>query len=386
LAVVLATAAVASATTYTLTDLGILASTTGYDSYAMGVNDYGVVAGASCTSKGSSAKIVATTYTPGPGAAWVNIGTGFNTFTSTTGGTFATGINDNDQVAGWLRGTGGTNSNSFIYNTSTQTYTSIAAQPGVCNGVANQCGSDTTETASYTNAGPINSSGQIAGEYTNTAGNQYGFIWNGSSTTNVPQETAYVSGINNSGVVVGAYGSLTFSGFYYSGSGGGSVTTITKMAYPEAVVGNEVVGADYVALAGGGYGPEAAIYTLGNSSATYIGAIGTDTSSTAYAVSSSGTVVGQSYGAVQRAFIYNSGVMTDLNTLIPGGLGAFSELNVAMGISPNGEYIVGDGTIAATGYTHGFLLTAIPTPEPSTLLLAVSGIFGLLAYAWRKRI
>ena len=33
-------------------------------------------------------------------------------------------------------------------------------------------------------------------------------------------------------------------------------------------------------------------------------------------------------------------------------------MNVAYGISPNGQYIVGDGTVASTGYTYGFLLTA----------------------------
>ena len=75
--------------------------------------------------------------------------------------------------------------------------------------------------------------------------------------------------------------------------------------------------------------------------------------------------------------------MTDLNTLVQGGLGQFTELNIAYGVSPNGEYIVGDGTTSA-GYTQGFLLTAVATPEPSTLLLAVSGLMGLLACAWRK--
>ena len=31
------------------------------------------------------------------------------------------------------------------------------------------------------------------------------------------------------------------------------------------------------------------------------------------------------------------------------------------------------------------ILTVAPTPEPSTLLLAGTGLLGLLAYAWRKR-
>ena len=161
---------------YYVTDLGILASGTGYNSYAMGVNDYGVVVGGSTTSKASSAKVVATIYTPGPGAAWQNIGSGF---ASGAGGTFATGISDAGLVSGWLRintaGNGGPNNNqsdSFIYNTSTKTFTDIAAQPGVCYGVANQCGQDTFQTASYTYRDPINSSGQIVGEYNTTVGSE----------------------------------------------------------------------------------------------------------------------------------------------------------------------------------------------------------------------
>ena len=31
------------------------------------------------------------------------------------------------------------------------------------------------------------------------------------------------------------------------------------------------------------------------------------------------------------------------------------------------------------------IMTAVATPEPSTLLLAATGLLGLLAYAWRKR-
>ena len=27
----------------------------------------------------------------------------------------------------------------------------------------------------------------------------------------------------------------------------------------------------------------------------------------------------------------------------------------------------------------------VPTPEPSTIVLVAAGLFGLLAYAWRKR-
>jgi probable HAF family extracellular repeat protein len=373
LALVFATAGFASATMYTITDLGVLSG--GTQSYAMGVNDSGVVAGASRTAAGA-ASFRATIYT---GGAWVNIGSAFNS----SYGTFATGINDNGQVAGWLRGSGSTLIDSFIYNVNTQTYTTnIANQPGVANGVGNREGSDTYQVGSYTNAGPINSSGQIAGYYSSaTSGDNDGFIWNGSSTTAVTTPatdngTTLVSGINNSGVVVGSYmagQSPVASGFYFNGS----EHDINGMTYPEAIVGNTVVGTDY-------FSDDAEIYTLGGS-VTNIGTLSGDTGSVAYALSSGGTVVGTSYsGTLNRAFIYNNGVMTDLNTLI-SGTNPFSKINYAMGISPNGNYIVGNGTLTSNGDVHAFLLIAVPTPEPSTLLLAASGLVGLLAYAWRKR-
>ncbi len=368
-------AAAASATTYTLTDLGVLASGTGNNSYAEAVNDYGVVAGESDTSGNS--KIFPTTYTPGPGAAWFNIDSGSSTF-STLGG-YANGINDSGLVSCWKPGA---SAQTFVYNTNTSTYTNIGTQPGACNGATRVlCGCNSYYTGidnTYLNS--MNSSGEIVGEYLTAAGNLNGYIWNGSSTTDVPSPgTMSMTGINNSGVAVGNYqaGSNPIpTGFYYSG--GTALTSITDMAYPEAINGNAVVGGDQEA-------PgviEAAVYTLGNSSATYLGFLPGDSFSIAYSASSSGTVVG---AGTTDAFVYSNGVMTDLNTLVQGGLGPFSELNFACGISPNGEYIVGDGTIAATGYTHGFLLTATATPEPSTLLLAVSGLMGLLACAWRKR-
>ena len=65
----------------------------------------------------------------------------------------------------------------------TKTYTDIAAQPGVCNGVFNQCGQDTYQTGSFTNQGPINSSGQIVGQYTNSISYPNLFVYGGGSTS-----------------------------------------------------------------------------------------------------------------------------------------------------------------------------------------------------------
>ena len=74
--------------------------------------------------------------------------------------------------------------------------------------------------------------------------------------------------------------------------------------------------------------------------------------------------------------------MQDLNNLLASGSGTGWNLQYAYGVNNSG-HIVGYGTIG--GATHAFLLTPVPTPEPSTALLALAGLAGLLAYAWRKR-
>lgn len=55
------------------------------------------------------------------------------------------------------------------------------------------------------------------------------------------------------------------------------------------------------------------------------------------------------------------------------------------GTGPNISY-VGFGNYAHdSGYVKDFSLTVASTPEPSASVLLATGLFGLLAYAWRKR-
>ena len=69
--------------------------------------------------------------------------------------------------------------------------------------------------------------------------------------------------------------------------------------------------------------------------------------------------------------------MTDLNNLIAPSSGW--TLTDATAINDNG-WIVCDGTNG-----HTFLLTPVPVPEPSTLVLLAIGALGFLAFAWRRQ-
>ena len=85
----------------------------------------------------------------------------------------------------------------------------------------------------------------------------------------------------------------------------------------------------------------------------------------AYAVNSSGQIVGESYGSSfssLHAFVYRGSSMVDLNTLIPPNSGWV--LKEATDINDLGQ-IVGNGYYG--GFNRAFLLT--PVPEPGSWLI-----------------
>jgi len=53
--------------------------------------------------------------------------------------------------------------------------------------------------------------------------------------------------------------------------------------------------------------------------------------------------------------------------------------------NPGGYYAGGFGFTNSITVGGGFSCNAATTPEPSTIILAASGLIGLLCYAWRKR-
>ena len=101
------------------------------------------------------------------------------------------------------------------------------------------------------------------------------------------------------------------------------------------------------------------------------------------AISDSGVIVGNDSNTPWVNYNDTAAGMTVINSsLLAPGQGTGWTFQEAYGIDDNGD-IVMYSSDNASGKLEACMLT--PTPEPSALLLAVGGLAGLLAYAWRKR-
>jgi probable HAF family extracellular repeat protein len=112
-------------------------------------------------------------------------------------------------------------------------------------------------------------------------------------------------------------------------------------------------------------------------------------SSYAYGLNSAGDVVGYSWlrgGAAPHAFLFQDGVMLDLNGLIDPG--SSWVLTQAFAINGNGQ-IAGAGLL--DGVEHAFRLDYEPgfsdtasVPEPATWIVVFTGLLGARMKSWRK--
>lgn len=257
------------------------------------------------------------------------------------------GINNGGQIASGVFANDGTYYPA-IYDPQTQNITILGSLGGV--GFSGFAGI----------AQAINNYGQAVGYGYLPSGTRHAFLYEKGVIHDIGQGTSdsYAIAINDRGHVVGGGSNGAF--LYANG-----VTTLVRPfgsseTYAYGINnGGQVVGeyltADHTAF-------RAFIYHGGVS--TDIGSP-TSTETAAFAINDRGQVVGTTWPRPDEycrqcevrphAFIYENGVMTDLNSLLPAGSGW--ELNWALGINNSG-YITGYGMI--NGQYHAFLLQIAP--------------------------
>lgn len=317
------------------------------------------------------------------------------------GGSVARDINASGQVVGYASHGIGGGSHAFLYS------------DGVMNDIGAAIG-----TTTYSQC--INDCGQVA-VYSYTGSS---YLYADGTYTNLGRVSGSndvkARGINNRGQVVGqayvsAYG--TDVPFLYSNDAMNNFLGVADVIASDINDAGQIVGGSGVS------GTHTRAYVYGDGVFTDLSNC-CGVGSFAQAISDNGQIVGMGWGRT-RAFLYSDGIATDLGHL-PGGVYSY-----ALGISPNGDYVVGRSTTddTAVGTPHAFLYSdgvmkdlnslidpsenfvlkeacavnnngwiigngtgigrggaclLIPVPEPSAIVLLGIGAFGLVGISWRR--
>jgi probable HAF family extracellular repeat protein len=289
--------------------------------------------------------------------------------------TGASGVNDSGQVSGIIIGSDHVSAFRSSPNGSPVSITDIGIGTGI----------------HYSQAGPINANGQVIGLFGGFSDGDHVFRTGPNGIISDPSADlgpgGYGYAINDIGQVTGilsgtqhayrttATGNLSGPGVDLGTLGGARSTGFAINA------SGQVVGYSNIAT-----GQNHAFLTSPNGRVSDPGAdIGLPPGAARvgpeFGVNTLGIVVGSSEGGTlgQHAMRYDGTGWQDLNDLIPGASGW--TLLIASGISDTG-YITGYGIIG--GATHGYLLTPVAVPEPSSLAFAAIALAG--GWAARRRL
>jgi probable HAF family extracellular repeat protein len=331
--------------TYQLTDLGSLG---GGSSFATAINSSGQIAGYSSTKSGNNHAFL---YS---GGTMLDLGS--------LGGieSRGLGINDSGQVVGYAAvGTEPTlQLHPFLYSGGKMI--DLKLLPGT-----------NPEQAS---ANAINNKGQVVGD------SRHAFLYNNGAFTDLGTLQGKIATVISSATGINDAGQIT--GYSYDGTRGvgtvinafldigGTMTDLGSfggnLSFARAINNaGQVVGTSN--LVGNIATYRGFIYSGGTM--TDLGTLGGD-QSFPEALNDNGDVVGYSYidANTPRAFVYSHGAMMNLNDLIDPSLGW--TLEDAHAINELGQ-IAGWG-VTPSGAEHAFLLTQVPEPTISQLMMAAA--------------
>ncbi len=285
-------------------------------------------------------------------------------------GSYATeawGINNQGDVVGYY-GVSGTGNLGFIYDPATNQYTSLSGLAGW------------SDVQAYA----INDNGTVGGSYRDSSNVTHGFLYsNGSYSTIDAANNQYgtvIWGIDDSGQLALTYSTSLFNSAYlWTPDGHGGYTTKSLSVAADGTFAGALD--KYGDMVGYYQNPGYGGFEWNSNGNVSTFNVPNDAGTTqALGINDNGVIVGDYFSNHITGFIYQNGTFTT-NINPPG-----STYTYITGINDSGTV---EGWYMDSGdHTHSFIATGLlspgPTPEPSSLVTAFTGL-ALVAIGYRRR-